>query len=625
VLSEQAQRVESPDEQWIAIVNEAAGSLALEAPDGTTSTMFPEGSTVGAVAWSPDGKVLLVERTNSAPTQDDEQQASGPPEIWAVRLGNDSVAAPALLFRPGAEQVEEQAPGGLAEVVFGRWAPGGRHVFLWIGASSSIRADGNAPWVLDTTTGDTLRPADWALVNPRYYSWAPDSSSLAVTVGGGRSVQVNKWLNIIDLNSGEVTTVISDTEQVPGIVAWSPVDNSATEDEIAYAAVPAEKTGRAYASLMTFENPAIAARRIYLLDPGTGEYRRLNDVDNYQDAPVWSSDGEQLYYVQRDRETETLVLMVADPETGEAQPIEASRRAAPPDTRVGYYGQAAWHDVLSYVPDDPVSGPKPNEGAGKSPSLSPSIPFTICQTSTTSTRPSEEEHAEVVWNVPRRQAVPRAMHWWQFQQDVYRYMGGNSEMFDMWSELGLWASDDPCTCAENRIKDIVTGRIVEVWTLNHCVLAAQRQGHVYTVTVDPAGTGYQVMHLPAPGVTSPITSRALITATLHLVDTAGREIDPLPETTPWNVALITREAVTVTSTAVDNPPSTQVMIPRDADGEQAHVPWIDTTIIQRPDGTRAAFQDIARGMVLEVIGFRRSRAESPNTLSRVRVSIVDEK
>ena len=117
------------------------------------------------------------------------------------------------------------------------------------------------------------------------------------------------------------------------------------------AAVPAEKTGKAYSSLMTFENPAIAARRIYLLDPGTGEYRRLNDVDGYQDAPVWSRDGERLYYVQRDRETETLVLMVADPETGEAQPIEESRLPAPGDTRVGYYGQAAWDDVLGYVPD----------------------------------------------------------------------------------------------------------------------------------------------------------------------------------------------------------------------------------------------------------------------------------
>ena len=352
VPSEQVQRVESPDEQWTAIVDEATGSLALEGPDGDTSVVLPEGSTVGAVAWAPDGKLLLVERRNWLPPQDDQPQASGPPEVWAVRIAGGSAEPPTLLFRPDAEEVEEQALGGLAEVVFGRWAPDGRHIFLWIGASGSIRADGNAPWVLDTKTGNAVRPADWALVNPRYYSWAPDSSALVITAGGGRSAQVNKWLNIVDVDSGQVTTVISDTEQVPGIAAWSPAENSTMGDRIAYAAVPAEKTGKAHASLMTFDNPAIAARRIYLLDPGTGETRRLNDAEGYQDAPVWSRDGQRLYYVQRDPKTDTLVLMVADPETGEAEPIEASRRPAPADTRVGYYGQAAWDDVLGYVPDD---------------------------------------------------------------------------------------------------------------------------------------------------------------------------------------------------------------------------------------------------------------------------------
>lgn len=342
---EQIRRVESPDGHWTAVVGEAAGSLALEGPRGDTSVVLPEGSTVGTVTWSPDGKLLLVERTNWLPSQDDQPRVSGPPEIWRVRITDGSAEPAALLLRPDAEEVEEQSLGGLAEIVFGRWAPDGRHIFLWIGPSGSIRADGNVPWVLDVATGDAVRPADWALVNPRYYSWAPDSSALALTVGGGRSAQVNKWLNIVALPSGEVTTAISKTQQIPGIVAWSPKG-----DAIAYAAVPAEKTGKEHASWMVFENPAIAARRVYLLDPATGEYRRLNDIDGYQDAPVWSSDGEQLYYVQRDPETETLVLMVADPETGEAQPIEASRRPAPPDMRVGYYGQAEWDDLLSFVP-----------------------------------------------------------------------------------------------------------------------------------------------------------------------------------------------------------------------------------------------------------------------------------
>lgn len=344
--SEQIRRETSPNGQWIAIIDQAAGSLALERPDGDTSNVFLEGSTVSAVKWSPDGKHLLIERTNWLPPQEGRPRASGPPEIWGVRIEDGFVEPAVLLFRPDAEEVEEQSLGALSEIVFGRWAPDDQHILLWVGASGSIRADGNAPWVLNVTTGDAVRPADWSLVNPRYYSWAPDSSALAITVGGGRSAQFNKWLNIVNLDSGDVTTVVSNTEQVPGIVAWSPKG-----DLIAYAAVPAEQTDRDSCCPINFKNPAIAARRVYLLNPETGKYRRLNRIDAYQDTPIWSEDGERLHYVQWEPAAETIVLMAADPVTGEAQPIEESRQPAPPDTLVGYYGQARWDEVLYYVPD----------------------------------------------------------------------------------------------------------------------------------------------------------------------------------------------------------------------------------------------------------------------------------
>ncbi|MEW5960817.1 MAG: hypothetical protein AB1801_24090, partial [Chloroflexota bacterium] len=189
-----------------------------------------------------------------------------------------------------------------------------------------------------------------ALVNLRYQSWSPDGSKLAITAGGYRSAQVNKWLNLFDVATGQVTTVISQSEQIPGAVAWSP-----RGDLIAYAAVPAGQTGPEWADWMTFDNPAIAGRRLYLLDPVTGHYRRLNKVEAYQDAPVWSNDGRRLYYVQRNGEA--LDLMVAEPASDQARPVPGARQPLdlkdPMRPNVGYYGQFGREELLEQIPEPP--------------------------------------------------------------------------------------------------------------------------------------------------------------------------------------------------------------------------------------------------------------------------------
>jgi hypothetical protein len=86
-----------------------------------------------------------------------------------------------------------------------------------------------------------------------------------------------------------------------------------------------------------------------LVDPKTQVRHRLNQVDAFQDAPTWSDDGAVLYYVQRDGSD--MLLMAANPGTGEAQAIEGSRQPAP--HAVGYYGQSNWDDLLAYRPDAP--------------------------------------------------------------------------------------------------------------------------------------------------------------------------------------------------------------------------------------------------------------------------------
>jgi hypothetical protein len=335
------QRIPSPDGQWTALLNKTAGSLDLQGPDGKTFTVYSLGSTVADAIWSPDSRCLLVVRTNLLPSQPGEAlRSNGPIEIWQVRL--EEVERPTRLFqsKPQPDKSGTYAP---EQIVLGQWSPNNRHVLFWLGPlSASAQADGLMLWVLGVKTGKAALLASSALLNPRYQSWAPDGSALVFTAGGYRSAQINKWLNLFDVGSGRVTTVVSETEQIPGIVAWSP-----RADLIAYAAVPAAETGKELADWMSFDNRAIAGRRIYLLNPATGHHRRLNDTHAFQDAPTWSDDGAVLYYVQR--EGNTMTLMAADPVTGQAQVVEGTRQPAP--QAVGYYGQSKWDDLLAYRPE----------------------------------------------------------------------------------------------------------------------------------------------------------------------------------------------------------------------------------------------------------------------------------
>ncbi|MDY7042123.1 MAG: hypothetical protein SVX38_14795 [Chloroflexota bacterium] len=335
--------IPSPDGQWTAVLNDTTGSLGLQGADEDIFPVFPAGSTVAEVNWSPDGRHLLVVRSNWQSSQSGpEIEVYGPIEIWQIHLEDDQIGSPTLAFQSQPDESGTLTP---QQVAWGTWSPDNRYLLFWQGMlSASILADGMALWSLDTKLAETTRLANVALLNPKYQSWAPDSSALVFTAGGYRSAQVNKWLNLFDATAGQVTTVVSQTEQIPGIVAWSPGN-----DLIAYAAVPATETGPDLADWMSFENSAIAGRRVYLLDPSTGQHWRLNDADTFQDAPTWSDDGAILYYVQR--EGDIMALMAADPVTGQAQVIEGSRRPAP--AAVGYYGQSNWDDLLAYRPAAP--------------------------------------------------------------------------------------------------------------------------------------------------------------------------------------------------------------------------------------------------------------------------------
>jgi dipeptidyl aminopeptidase/acylaminoacyl peptidase len=349
----------SPDGQWTAIINQTNGALDLQQPDGEMVSIFPAGSTVQNVTWSPDSRHLVAVQSHWVFDQPAGSgvSSSDPIEIWHIKLEQDQATTPVRVFQ------SENSEGEWAEqIIFGHWSPDSRRLLFWHGLlSASILADGLPLSVLDVSTGEASQLAEITLLNPHYQSWAPDGSALIFTAGGYRSAQVGKWLALYETSSGQVTTVISETEQIPGVVAWSPQG-----DLIAYAAVPAEETGEEWADLMTFDNPAIAGRRIYLFSPATGETRRLNETEAFQDGPVWSDDGRTLYYAER--RNEQLQLMAAEVATGKAEPVVGA--VIPLPEFVGYYGQWDQDTLLAQRPGGELAA-EPGAEAQATPIVTP--------------------------------------------------------------------------------------------------------------------------------------------------------------------------------------------------------------------------------------------------------------
>ena len=262
------ERIPSPDDRWTAVLDRVAGSLEIASEPGEGFSVFSAGSNVSEAKWSPDSLRLAVVLSNL------------PPQIWLVSYEDGTWAKPELVYRAENSTDPMAAPN---DIILGAWSPDDSHLSFWTSpiSSVSIQVDGLPLWCLEFETGQATRVTEAALVNPTYQSWVPDSSALVFTDGGSRSAQVRKQLSLYQVASGETTTLVPESDLVPGQVAWSPAG-----DGIAFAAVEASQTGDEWADWISWENPAILARRIYLLDPKNGGYRRLNADESRPGRPA---------------------------------------------------------------------------------------------------------------------------------------------------------------------------------------------------------------------------------------------------------------------------------------------------------------------------------------------------
>jgi len=219
------------------------------------------------------------------------------------------------------------------------WVPGTRLILAGRGMlSASLWVDGISLVTVDADTGEIGDLGAVMLLTPEAYAWHPRRPGLlALAAGGGRFINTNKRLTLLDVTHGDHgdPTYLSGEEQVAFAPAWSP-DGTC----LAYA-------GAASAGVIgdgeTMEQ-TLQGRAIYIVNPETRERHPLTEPGHAIDGwPRWSADGQHLLYTRQQKGHTDVRVVAVD---GSSDELLLTGLADPPC----FYGGCGWDRMLAYSP-----------------------------------------------------------------------------------------------------------------------------------------------------------------------------------------------------------------------------------------------------------------------------------
>jgi hypothetical protein len=148
-----------------------------------------------------------------------------------------------------------------------------------------------------------------------------------------------------------------------------------------------------------------------------------------------------------------------------------------------------------------------------------SVPYEVCAESTAWVRPSPEVQAEI-WNMGRYQG---------FRHDPYEWThnflivpNSASITYDLRNLSGLWTAPPSEQCRSAESPSQRENDWIEVWVLLHRVTQITHDNNTYTITVAPAGAGFQ----------SIMFRRMNPRAVLRFVTADGKQLEAWDESAP---------------------------------------------------------------------------------------------
>jgi hypothetical protein len=120
------------------------------------------------------------------------------------------------------------------------------------------------------------------------------------------------------------------------------------------------------------------------------------------------------------------------------------------------------------------------------------VPFIVCASSASWTRPSEEEQARHIWDSSRYRRVDRSFLRETFYEGFVVWHGGASEMVDIAALHGLWHEDRLPPGPEcDRGPGLFRGESISVYLLLHEARDVRLRGNTYHIVVQETPSGFQ--------------------------------------------------------------------------------------------------------------------------------------
>ena len=325
----------SPIEDRLAYVT-SSGDLWASNADGSGSvelvaikpapTLAPgmAPTTVGRIAWSPDGQWLAYDVYRVL-------KASVPPEryagLWRIRAdgsGNDEVYT---MGSPASDGI-----------ILAGWSPDGQSLLFWPQPlfSASILADGVPLQVISAAGGEPRQVVPQMLLHSDFLAVPPHGDVLAVVSGAGRETWTNKHVVAVDVVRRGQAQLTDDL-----VAAVSP-DWSPDGRHIVYVAAPDVGSVDSTEAL----EAGVCKRRVWVMNSDGSGKRQMTDDAAYRDErPLWSADGRDFLFARIDRNGRaSLWLMPAL--GGTARQI--SDELTPTEDWFGHFGHVSWGSLFDW-------------------------------------------------------------------------------------------------------------------------------------------------------------------------------------------------------------------------------------------------------------------------------------